>query len=80
MTDDQLMFTTFDDPLAFDSDQDRDLVARMNETGDPQELASLASMARERRRARRREARREARAQHSHGRRSPLLRVLSFRP
>lgn len=80
MADDGLMFTSFDHhPSAFDADQDRDLIARMNETGDPQELASLSSMARERLRARRREARRQAREQRSHGRRSPLLRALSFR-
>jgi len=73
------MFTSFDDHGAFASDQDRDLIARMNETGDPDELASLASMARERRRARHREARRAARAERGHGRRAPLLRILSFR-
>jgi hypothetical protein len=73
------MFTSDDYASAFDLEQDRDLIALMNETDDPRELESLTKMAQQRLRTRHRRAAEHERTRHSSRRRFALPRALTFR-
>jgi hypothetical protein len=73
------MFHSDDYTSAFDFEQDRDLVALINETDDPRQLESLTKMAQQRLRSRHRRAAEQERARHFGRRRFALPRALTFR-
>lgn len=72
-------FTRHDYDPALDADDDRDLVALINESRDPQEIDHLVWMGRQRARARRRDARQARRSSRQHSTRLTFGRALSFR-
>lgn len=73
------MFKRYDDSSYFDFEQDRDLIAQMNETRDPAEMAALTRMSRQRLRQRRIETRRAERSRGAEPRRFARPRLLTFR-